>query len=93
VENYMTAVIVALLLALVNTFIKPIVTVITLPISIITLGLFLLVINGAMILLVDLFMNSFQVNGWIAAIVFSLVLTIFNLFTGGFKIQTRKYVS
>lgn len=89
VEGYVTAIIVALLLAVVNTFVKPLVTAITLPISILTLGLFLLVINGAMILLVDLLMNGFRVDGWGNAIIFSIILTIFNLFTGGFSIRTR----
>lgn len=92
VQGYLTAIVVALSLALVNTFVKPIINFITFPISILTLGLFLLVINGGMILLVDLLLDGFNVNGWGNAIVFSIILTVFNLLTGGFSIRTREYV-
>lgn len=90
VDGYVTAIVVALLLALVNAIIKPIITLFTLPITVLTLGLFLLVINGAMVLLVDLLMPGFRVDGWFSAIIFSIILTIFNLFTGGFNIHTRR---
>ncbi len=91
VDSFLTAVVAAVLLAIVNAIIKPIITWVTMPISILTLGLFLLVINGAMVLLVDLFLIGFQVDGWFAAIVFSLVLTLFNLLIGGFNIHSRRY--
>ncbi|MEK7256121.1 MAG: phage holin family protein [Bacteroidota bacterium] len=83
VSGYVEAIIVALLLALVNTFIKPILTFLTLPITILTLGLFLLVINGAMVLLVDWFLDGFAVDGLITAIIFSLIISLLNMLIGG----------
>ena len=83
VSGYVEAIIVALLLALVNTFIKPILTFLTLPITILTLGLFLLVINGAMVLLVDWFLDGFAVDGLITAIIFSLIISRLNMLIGG----------
>ena len=83
VASYMEAILVALLLGFVNFFIRPILTILTLPITIITLGLFLLVINGAMVLLVDWLLSGFSVDGLIWAIIFTIILTIFNFITGG----------
>lgn len=86
VESYWTAVIAGILLGFANSFIKPILTVLTLPITILTLGLFLLVINAAMVLLVDTLMPGFDVAGWSWAIIFSLVFAILNFFFGGFDL-------
>lgn len=83
VTGYMEAILVALLLGIVNFFIRPVLTVLTLPITILTLGLFLLVINGAMVLLVDWLLSGFSVDGWFWAIIFAIILAIFNMITGG----------
>lgn len=69
-----------LLLSVVNTIIKPILTILTLPITILTLGLFLLIINGGMVLLVDWMLDGFAVAGWSWAILLSIILAISNLF-------------
>lgn len=71
-----TALITAVVLGLVNTFIKPILLLFTLPITILTLGLFSLVINALMILLVDYFVVGFEVSGFITALFFSLILSL-----------------
>lgn len=71
-----TTLIVALVLALLNTFIKPILVILTIPITIITLGLFLLIINAIMVKLADYFIDGFTVDGWVAAILFSLIVSI-----------------
>jgi len=89
-ESYLIAVIVALLLGLVNTFVKPVLTLLTLPITILTLGLFLLFINGAMVLLVDWLLDGFEVDGWFWAIMFSLIMAVFNLFVGGYQVEEKK---
>ena len=82
VDGYLTALIVALVLAVVNLIVKPILVVFTIPITILTLGLFLLVINALMILLTDYFVDGFNVDGFWWALAFSLILSIFNsLFT------------
>lgn len=90
IDGYFDAVIVALLLGIVNFFVKPVLTLLTLPITILTLGLFLLVINGAMVLLVDWMLDGFYVDGWIWAIVFALVMSFFNLFVGQFSVKEAR---
>ena len=64
----------ALLLGIVNAIVRPILFILTLPITIVTLGLFLLVINGLMIELVTVFIHGFVVQGLWAAILCSLVV-------------------
>lgn len=76
VDNYVSAIIVAVVLAILNTFLKPILVILTLPATIITLGLFLLVINAAIILLADYFISGFSVDGWLWALIFSFLLSI-----------------
>lgn len=78
VEDYWTALIVALVLSIVNLIVKPILVIFTIPITIVTLGLFLLVINALMILLVDYFVDGFAVDGFWWALAFSLILSVFN---------------
>jgi len=64
----------AFLLGIVNAIVRPILILLTLPFTIITLGLFLLVINGLMLELVALFLHGFQVHGIVAAILGSIVV-------------------
>ena len=78
VEDYLTALIVALILAIVNVLVKPILVILTIPITILTLGLFLLVINAALILFVDNLVSGFHVENFWWALLFSLILSIFN---------------
>jgi putative membrane protein len=65
-----------LILALVNSFIKPVVTLLTLPLTIVTLGLFLFVINGLMLMLVGALLKGFNVNGLWSAILGSIVVSV-----------------
>ena len=78
VDGYGTALIVALILSIVNVIVKPILVLLTIPITIVTLGLFLLVINAAIILFVDYLVEGFFVDGFWWALLFSLILSIFN---------------
>lgn len=78
VQDYWTALIVALVLSLVNIFVKPILILLTIPLTFVTLGLFLLVINALMILLTDYFVDGFLVEGFWWALLFSLILSLFN---------------
>ena len=73
---YTTALLVAVVLTLLNAFIKPILIILTLPITIITLGLFLLIINALIILLADKLIDGFGVNSIWTAILFSILLSI-----------------
>lgn len=78
VHDYWTALLVALVLSLVNIFVKPFLILLTIPLTFITLGLFLLVINALMILLTDYFIDGFFVDGFWWALLFSLILSVFN---------------
>jgi putative membrane protein len=73
------ALIAAIVLGLVNAVIRPVLVLLTLPITIITLGLFLLVINAVMMLLAAAFAPGFEVDGFGAALFGGLLLAVFNL--------------
>jgi putative membrane protein len=76
VSNTITALVVAVLLGLLNTFIKPVLVFLTIPITVLTLGLFLLVINIIIVLLVDDLITGFSVNSWLTALIFSFIVSI-----------------
>jgi putative membrane protein len=78
VTDYQTALLTALALSIANVVIKPLLIIFTIPITVMTLGLFLLVINSVIILLVDHFIPGFSVNGFWWALAFSLIMSIFN---------------
>lgn len=80
VADFFTAITVAVILGIVNVIIKPILFLLTLPINILTLGLFTLVINGLMILLVSRLVPGFRVDSFLWAIVFSFVLSFISSF-------------
>jgi putative membrane protein len=73
-DGYGSALVAAILLALVNSVVRPVLIVLTLPITLVTLGLFLLVINAGMLLLVGHIVAGFTVRGWGAGLVGSLLL-------------------
>ena len=76
VENFSTSVIVAIVLGLLNLFVKPVLVLFTFPVTIITLGLFLLVINALIILLCDNLVDGFNVKSFWTALIFSVLLSI-----------------
>jgi putative membrane protein len=78
VEHYGYALLAAIIISIANIIVKPILIVLTIPITIITLGLFLLVINALIILLAEALVPGFSVDGFWWALVFSLILSIFN---------------
>ena len=82
VDGFLVAVVVAVILSVVNFIIKPIVTLLTLPINILTLGLFTFIINALMILLVSSIVPGFTVIGLWSAVLFSIVLSVINGFLG-----------
>jgi putative membrane protein len=92
VTGWKTLLAAAVVLGLVNALVRPIVTFLTLPVTVITLGLFLLVVNGAMILLMQWLLHQFgdksiQIDGLVAAILTSIVIWVIsligNIFLGG----------
>jgi putative membrane protein len=78
VKNYLHALLTAIVLALANTFLYPILLFLTIPITIVTLGLFLIVINAVIIMLVAALLPGFRVDGFFWAVAFSLVLWVVN---------------
>lgn len=86
VTDFISALLVAVVLAFLNTVVKPILTILTIPITFFTLGFFLLVINAGMILLASKLIPEFHVSGFWWALLFSLILSlttsILNAFVG-----------
>lgn len=76
VANFTTAIIVAIVIALLNTFLKPILILLTIPVTVLTLGLFLLVINAFIILLTSELVSGFRVDGFWWALLFSIILAV-----------------
>ncbi len=75
VDSNVTALLVAVVLGLLNSFIKPILIILTIPITLFTLGLFLLVINIIIVKLAANLVPGFTVDGWLSALLFSLVVS------------------
>jgi putative membrane protein len=75
-SNFSTAIVVTIILGLVNAFIKPVFILLTLPVSILTLGLFTFVINALMVIIVDMLISGFEVRDFWWALAFSLVLSL-----------------
>ncbi len=82
IADIKTTIIVAIVLALLNTFLKPILVWLTIPVTIITLGLFLLIINAIIVKLADYFIDGFTVQGWLSAILFSLIVSVVSYVLG-----------
>ncbi len=83
-ESFWTALLVALVLGLLNAVIKPLLVILTLPINILTLGLFTLVINALLVLLASSIVGGFSVDGFWTAVVFSIVISLFNYLSSRF---------
>lgn len=76
VSSFYAALMTALILGIVNALIRPIIIILTLPINILTLGLFTLVINGLLILFVSSFVQGFDVSGLLPAVLLSVILWV-----------------
>ena len=84
IDSFFTAIVVSVVLSLVNIFIKPLLVLLTLPVNIVTLGLFMFVINAFVILLVDKLVPGFSVDGFWWALLFSLILSLVGSVLGSF---------
>lgn len=76
IDGYLNAIVLAVVLALLNAVVKPLLVILTFPITLFTLGLFLLVINAVIILMASHFIGGFHVSGFWAAFFFSILLSI-----------------
>ena len=81
IANFFTALAIALVLGVLNLFIRPLLILLTLPLTIITLGLFLFVINALLILLTSSLVPGFEVDGFWWALLYSLFISIIHLLT------------
>lgn len=76
INSFTTAVIFALVLAILNAIVKPLLIILTLPVTIITLGLFLLVINIIIIKMADSLVAGIHVDGWLWALIFGFLISV-----------------
>ena len=76
VDGFGSALILALVLAILNAIVRPILVFLTIPVTFLTLGLFLLVINALIIMLADYIVAGFRVDGFLWALIFSIILSI-----------------
>ncbi|BAO75079.1 phage holin family protein [Winogradskyella sp. PG-2] len=90
VDNYITSLIVAAVLSVLNILVKPILVILTLPVTILTLGLFLFVINALIILLADKLIDGFSVDGIWTAILFSVLLCVLQSLLHSFLKKDKK---
>ncbi|MEN8776090.1 MAG: phage holin family protein [Polaribacter sp.] len=77
ISGYVSAIIVAFVIALLNMFVRPLLIFFTLPATLVTFGLFIFVINAVIILLADKLVDGFAVSGFWAALFFSILLSFF----------------
>lgn len=78
VTGFMPALVVAILLAIINAFVRPVLLALTLPINVMTIGLFTFVLNALLVLLVSELVPGFRVDGFWWALLFSIILAIIN---------------
>lgn len=76
VEGFQPALIFALILGIVNAIVKPIFSFLTLPLTVLSLGLFIFVINALMVMLAEYFVPGFEIHGFWWALGFSILLSI-----------------
>jgi putative membrane protein len=76
VDSFLAALAAAFVLGLVNAVVRPLFVILTLPVTVVTLGLFLLVINGLLLLLVEWIVPGFHVNGFWGAVAGSILISI-----------------
>jgi putative membrane protein len=80
IDSIWTALLVAIVLGVINMFIRPILVLLTLPITVLTLGLFILILNGLLVILVSNIVPGFTVDNIWWAMLFSLVLSLVSYF-------------
>jgi putative membrane protein len=90
VESFVAALLAALVLGLVNAIVRPILVVLTLPVTLLTLGLFLFVINALLFWFVAEVVHGFSVGGFWAALLGSILYSLFTLVTSWILFAPRK---
>jgi putative membrane protein len=83
VDSSVTVIISAIVITLLNKFVKPILVLLTIPATLFTMGLFLLVINASMLLMAGEIVEGFKIDGFWTALWLSFVISLTHLFLGG----------
>ena len=83
-SNYLTACIVAVVISLLNMFVKPLLIFFTLPATLVTFGLFLFIINAIIVLMAGRIVDGFHVSGFWTALIFSILLSLFRSYLFSF---------
>ena len=91
VESFTTAVLAAIVMGLINTIIKPILSILTFPITVLTLGLFSFVINAIMLYFTSLIVPGFKVGNASAAVLGAIVLSVVGIILSGLVKEARKF--
>ncbi len=89
IDSFVTAIIFSLVLAFLNAIVKPILVILTLPITIITLGIFLLVINVLMIILAGKLVSGIHIDGFLWAFIFGILLSLISSSLANFEKKLR----
>jgi putative membrane protein len=84
-DKSISLLIVSIILAALNMTVKPIIKIISLPINIVTLGLFSIIINAVIILIADKISNAFEITGFVNYIIFGVLLSLVNIGLSVFK--------
>lgn len=86
VESFLTAMLAAVVIALINAFIKPLILFLTLPINLLTLGLFTLVINALLFMFAAYLVPGVEVDGFLSALIGSILISVFSIFLSRFDV-------
>lgn len=89
IDGFTTALLVAFVMAVLNAFLKPIIVILTIPITFFTFGLFLVVINAFIVLITAYFVDGFYVDGFWWALLFSIILSIVTYILESFNKQNK----
>ena len=89
IDSFVTAIIFSLVLAFLNAIVKPILIILTLPITIITLGIFLLVINVLMVILAGKLVSGIHIDGFLWAFIFGILLSLISSTLSNFENKLR----
>jgi len=78
VKSFFTAIGISILLALINTFIKPLILFFTIPLTVLTLGLFILVVNAWILMIIDNMIDGFEIKNFWWAVLYSILISAAN---------------
>lgn len=84
VETTTTAVVVAIVLGILNTFVRPVLQILALPITILTLGIFYIIVNVFMVYIAEFLIGGFAVDGFLTALLFSIIVSLVSSLLGLF---------